>query len=300
MMPPNLRGLLLMTVAVALSTGTHAVIRHLGTDLPPEEVVVVRHAFAFVMLSPFIWRAGVLRTFRTHHFGLLTVRGVIGGLNALAWYTGLTLVPFVVATSLNFMAVLFVTIGAVLFLGEHAGPRRWAAVGFGFLGALIILRPGLEVESPGSMIILLSAVLSGASMLLMKRLTRTESPMTIVCYMYLFRIGISLVPAVMNWVQPSWEALAWFVLIGGVSSIANLAQAHAFKDADATLLAPVRFTRLVWAALIGFFIFAEVPDLWTWVGAAVIAGSISYIAFREAQIRRQTPAAPAAKSDSRD
>lgn len=289
--PPGLRGIILMTISVGLATGTHAVIRHLGSDLPPEEVVVIRHFFALMALSPFIMRAGLRRTLGTHRFGLHVTRGVIGGANALAWYTGLTLVPFVVATSLSFMAVIFLTIGAVLFLGEKAGPRRWSAVIIGFVGALIILRPGIEVIAPGSMLVLLSAVLSGVSMLLLKLLTRTESPLTIVTYMYLFRIGIAAIPAAITWVTPTLEHLVWFVLIGAVSSVTNMAQAQAFKDADATLLAPVRFTRLVWAALIGFFIFAETPDLWTWVGAAVIGGSISYIAFREAQLKKARDAA---------
>lgn len=289
--PPGLRGIILMTISVGLATGTHAVIRHLGSDLPPEEVVVIRHFFALMALSPFIMRAGLRRTLGTHRFGLHVTRGVIGGANALAWYTGLTLVPFVVATSLSFMAVIFLTIGAVLFLGEKAGPRRWSAVIIGFVGALIILRPGIEVIAPGSMLVLLSAVLSGVSMLLLKLLTRTESPLTIVTYMYLFRIGIAAIPAAITWVTPTLEHLLWFVLIGAVSSVTNMAQAQAFKDADATLLAPVRFTRLVWAALIGFFIFAETPDLWTWVGAAVIGGSISYIAFREAQLKKARDAA---------
>ena len=117
--------------------------------------------------------------------------------------------------------------------------------------------------------------------------TRTESPLTIVVYMYLFRIGVSAIPAALHWVTPSLEHLAWFVLIGVISSATNMAQAQAFKDADATLLAPVRFTRLVWAALIGFFVFAEAPDMWTWVGAVVIGGSISYIAYREATLKKQ-------------
>lgn len=286
-MPPSLRGLLLMTVSVGLATATHAVIRHLGTDMPSEEVVVIRHVFALGALSPFILRNGVRRTFRTRRPGVILTRGVIAGLNALAWYKGLTLVPFVVATSLNFCAALFVTIGAVLFLGEKAGIRRWSAVAVGFAGALVILRPGVEVITPGALLVMVSAVLSGASLLLMKLLTRTEAPITIVAYMYLFRIAIALVPASLTWVWPSLESLAWFVLIGVVSSITNIAQAHAFKDADATLLAPVRFTRLVWATLIGVLAFGEIPDFWTIVGALVIGGSISYIAWREARLRRQ-------------
>jgi drug/metabolite transporter (DMT)-like permease len=285
-MPPSLRGIVLMTVSVGMATGTHGVIRHLGSDLPPEEVVVIRHFFALLTLGPFIMRAGLRRTLGTHRFGLHVTRGMIGGANALAWYTGLTLVPFVVATSLSFTAVIFLTVGAVLFLGEKAGPRRWSAVIIGFVGAVIILRPGVEVITPGAMLIMGSAVLSGVSMLLLKLLTRTESPLTIVTYMYLFRIGVAAIPAALHWVTPTLEHLLWFVLIGVVSSATNMAQAQAFKDADATLLAPVRFTRLVWAALIGFFVFAETPDLWTWVGAAVIGGSISYIAFREAQLKK--------------
>lgn len=282
-----MRGLLLMTVSVGLATGTHAVIRHLGTDLPSEEVVVIRHAFALISLSPFIWRTGVRRTLRVRRPGIILVRGLIAGANGLAWYKGLTLVPFVVATSLNFCAALFVTIGAVLFLGEKAGVRRWTAVAVGFLGALVILRPGIEVITPGALLVLLSAVLSGASLLLMKLLTRTEAPITIVTYMYLFRIGIALVPAAFTWVHPSLEDLAWFAVIGVVSSVTNIAQAQAFKEADATLLAPVRFTRLIWATLIGLFAFGEIPDLWTCVGALVIGGSISYIAWREATLKKE-------------
>lgn len=286
-MPRNIRGLLLMTVSVGLATGTHAVIRHLGTDLPSEEVVVIRHAFALAALAPFILRTGILRTLRTRQTGIIWLRGLIAGLNGLAWYKALTLVPFVVATSLNFCAALFVTIGAVLFLGEKAGIRRWSAVVFGFAGALIILRPGVEVITPGATLAIVSAVLSGASLLLMKVLTRTEAPITIVTYMYLFRIAIALVPASLTWIWPSLEHLAWFVLIGVVSSVTNIAQAHAFKDADATLLAPVRFTRLIWATLIGLIAFGEIPDFWTCVGALVIGGSISYIAWREATLRKQ-------------
>jgi drug/metabolite transporter (DMT)-like permease len=282
-----MRGMLLMTLSVGFATGTHAVIRHLGSDMPSEEVVVIRHAFALTALSPFIIRAGILRTLRVRRFRLICVRGVIGGCNALAWYKSLTLLPFVVATSLNFLAALFVTIGAVLFLGEKAGLRRWSAVAAGFLGALVILRPGIEVITPGALLVLLSAVLSGTSMLLLKQLTRSESPLTIVAYMYLSRIGIALIPAAFHWVWPSLNDFLWFVAIGLVSSATNMAQAQAFKEADATLLAPVRFTRLVWAALIGVIAFSEVPDLWTWVGAAIIAGSISYVAWREAKLRKE-------------
>lgn len=291
-MPPNLRGLLLMTFSVGLATGTHAVIRYLGTDLPSEEVVVIRHVFALAALSPFIFRTGIRRTLRARRPGVLTVRGLIAGVNALAWYKGLTLIPFVVATSLNFCAALFVTIGAVLFLGEKAGIRRWSAVTVGFIGALIILRPGIEVITPGALLVMLSAVLSGASLLLMKLLTRTDTPITIVTYMYLFRIGIAMVPAAATWIWPSLENLAWFALIGVVSSATNIAQAHAFKAADATLLAPVRFTRLVWATLIGVVAFGEIPDIWTIVGALVIAASISYIAWREATLRKERAREP--------
>ena len=293
-MPANMRGLLLMTVSVGFATGTHAVIRHLGGDLPSAEVVVIRHAFALAALSPFISRAGIRRTLWARRPRLIVTRGLIGGCNALAWYKSLTLLPFVVATSLNFLAALFVAIGAVLFLGEKAGPRRWAAVVIGFSGAVIILRPGIEVVTPGALLVLLSAVLSGTSMLLLKLLTRTESPLTIVTYMYLFRIGVALIPAALHWAWPSLDDLLLFVLIGIVSSATNMAQAQAFKDADATLLAPVRFTRLVWAALIGVIAFGEIPDLWTWVGAAIIAGSISYIAWREATLRKQKETAAGA------
>ena len=150
-----------------------------------------------------------------------------------------------------------------------------------FLGAVIIIRPGTDVVAVGSMLIVVASAFLGTTMLLLKVLSRTESAVTNVVYMNLFLAVFSLLPAIYVWVWPTFEHLVWFMLIGLVTSIAHLAIAQAFREAEVVVITPIWFTRLIWAALIGFVVFAEVPGVGTWVGAGLIIGSAAYIAIRE-------------------
>ena len=286
----NVRGLLLMVIGTFLSTTYLVFIRILGRDLPIVEILFLRYVFTLVAIMPWVLRTGVGATFRTKRLGFHGMRGVVVVISTMAWYYGISVVPLAEALALNCLAAIFVTVGAVLFLGETAGVWRWSAVCVGLFGAWIILRPGLQVVSAGSMIILFSALGWGATMLFMKVLSRTEKPITIVVYLYVFSILFSSVPTIFAWVTPTPTQLALFAAIGVLSSVGHMAIAQAFKEGEASAIVPADFTRLAWAAFLGYAVFDEVPDIWTIVGAIVIFASTTLIAYRESRSKKSLTA----------
>ncbi len=272
-----------MAAGTLLTTLSLVFIRLLGRDLPTVEVVFLRYAFALAAIAPWILRTGVGATFRTQRLGLHGLRGVIAMVSTVAWYYGITVVPLAEALALNCLAAIFVSVGAVLFLGERAGVERWGAVIVGFAGAWVILRPGLQVVSSGSVIIVFSALGWGATLLFIKVMSRTESPITIVVYLYVCNIVLAFVPSLFAWVTPSLTHLAWLGIIGVLSSVGHLAIAQAFREAEASAVVPADFTRLAWAAILGYLVFAEIPDVWTVTGAGIIFASTTFISYREAR-----------------
>ena len=189
---------------------------------------------------------------------------------------------------------LFATAGAALVLGEVVRARRWTATVVGFLGTLIILRPGFTEITPAMALPVLAAVSMACATLTVKSLSRTESPATIVLYMTLFLTPLSLVPALFVWQWPDLETLGYLIGLGGTGALAHLLMTIAYGKADASAVIPFDYARLPFVAVIAFFLFGEVPDLWTWVGAAVIAASAIYIARREAKVAAGHPAGRAA------
>ena len=281
--PGNVRGVLLMVVGTLVATSSLIFIRFLGEDLPTVEVVFLRHVFSTMAMMPWVLRLGIRNVLRTERRGLHALRGAIGVVSTVAWYQGITMVPLAEALALNCLGTIFVTVGAILFLGETASRDRWVSVVMGFVGAWIILRPGIQAISPGALIVIFAAATWGISLLFMKVLTRTDSAVTIVLYLYVFHIVFTSVPAAIVWIVPTLVHISWLAIVGVLSSVGHLAMAQAFKEADATAVTPVDFTRLIWAALLGMIIFSEVPDPWTMVGAAVIFTSTTFLAYREAQ-----------------
>jgi drug/metabolite transporter (DMT)-like permease len=201
------------------------------------------------------------------------------------------------ATALSFSAVILTSLGAVVFLKERVGLRRWIAIAIGLAGTLIILRPGVQAVSQGSLMVLLSTMLWSCSLLIVKILSRTDSSVTIVFYSAVYFTPLSLIPALFVWQWPTVEQIALMVVIGVLASVAHLGMAQAFKEADATVVMPLDFTRLIWAAGVGYFVFGEFPDLWTWAGGAVIVASAVYIAYRESAAK---PAVTVTDAPARD
>jgi drug/metabolite transporter (DMT)-like permease len=269
-------------------------VREAAAELHPFEITFFRCVFGFAVLIPWIVKVGP-GALKTRKIGFYTVRGLVSLISMLAWFYGVTLIPLATATALNFTSPLFSTLGAALVLRETVRLRRWTALTVGFIGVIVILRPGTEALDPNALLIIFSALTGGMNVVTVKFLARTESPNAIVTYLMLYLTPLSLFPALFVWQWPSLLAVLWLVVLGALGTISHLSIVRAYGLVDASACAPFEFLRLPFAAFLGYAIFQEVTDLWTWIGASAIAASAIYVAHREAQLARiRAPAPPPA------
>lgn len=291
--PGPMRGAVFMIVSAmnfALMAGT---IRYLGERLHPFELAFFRNFFGLVFMAPWVLRTGMagLRTSSIRKYGL---RGLTAIIAMLCWFYGLAMMPIAEATALSFTAPIFASIGAIFFLGERMGVRRWSAIVVGFAGTLIILRPGISTISLPSLVVLGGSAAVAGSIIMVKILSRTEPASLIVTYMGIYLVPMSLIPAMFVWTTPTGTEWLWLIFIGGVATVAQLAVTSAYAAAEATVILPFDYTRLLFVSVVGYFAFGEKPDAWTWVGAAIIASSAIYIARREAKRSRAATVAETA------
>ena len=261
-----------------------ALIRHLSQELHPFEIVFFRNALGLAFLLPWLLRVGLGRL-RTRRYGLHGLRVVIGLTAMLCWFTAVTLMPIAEATALSFTAPLFGTLGAALVLREKVQGRRWAAIAVGFAGAMIILRPGIEALTGPALLVLAASVSMACGVLVVKTLSRTDSATAIVFYMGLLMTPLSLVPALFVWQAPALAGWLGLVALGGLATLGHLMFVRALATADASAVLPFDFSRLIFVAFLGFVFFGEQPDVWTWIGAAVIFMATLSTARREARAK---------------
>lgn len=289
-MPAFLTGvsgaLILAVASTLIFASMHALVRHLSGNLHPVEIAFFRSIFGLAAIAPLMWRVGP-PVLISRNPGLLAVRGLVGSLSLMTWFYGLSITPIATATALSFTSVIFASIGAAIFLKERMRLRRWTAVALGFAGVLIIVRPGFAVFEPGSLVIVLAATLWGVGIVLVKTIARTDETVTIVAWTAIWLIIGTAIPAWFFWVPPTWQQLGWLLLIGILGTAGTFAWTEALKTADASLVIPTDFTRLVWAGAIGLVAFGEIPDRWMWIGAALIIGSTLYIGLREAKLTKE-------------
>jgi drug/metabolite transporter (DMT)-like permease len=287
-MSPAARAALLMIAATALFAVMNAIVRLCAETLPPTEVAFFRCFFSLVVMLPWIARYGV-SALKTQRMKLYSVRAVIQVLSMFCWFTAVSLIPLAEATALSFTGPLFATAGAALILREQVGWRRWSAVVVGFIGVMIVLRPGTVSLTLGAGLALGSALMGAAGWLMVKSLARTEPTPAIVAYMMIYLTPLSLLGALPVWQWPGLAELPWLIALGVLGAVAHLCFTHSLAMADASAVMPYDYLRLPAAAILAYLMFAEVPTVWTWLGAAVIALSTMYIAHREmVRLRRRT------------
>jgi len=281
---PGLAALVLMLIASLALASMHGSVRFVSASLHPFEIAFFRNVFGFCVLIPWLMRIG-LAAFATGRLPLHVIRGFLNAGSMLMWFLGLSLIPLAEATALSLASPLIATVGAILLLGEPMRGHRWLGLALGIVGMLAILRPGFEEISLGAAAVLLSAVLVTASKLIAKTLTRTDSPTTIVAWLTLLMIPVTAVPAAFVWQTPTVSELLMLLGIGALGSCGHLCLVHAYRLADVGLVEPLVFFRLVWAALLGFLIFAEIPDIWVWIGGLSIVAATTHLARREGRVR---------------
>jgi drug/metabolite transporter (DMT)-like permease len=281
-----LRPALLMTLSAVLF-GTMAItIRYASAQLHPFEIAFFRSLFGALFTLPFVYRGG-MEMLRTPLLGFYVVRCAVGIASMCAGFWAMVHLPLAQAVSLYYATPLFVTIGAVLVLGEVVRVRRWTAVIVGFIGVLIIVRPGTSSFSAASLIAIGAAALSGGVTISIKYLSRTEPANRIVLLTQLLWVPLSLPMALPVWLWPHGETWLWAILSGMLGTTAHMCWTRALQRADASLIAPISFVQLPVVSVLAYLCFGEKLGAGTVLGSAVIFASNVYIAQREARLARR-------------
>lgn len=284
-MPAFSSASLYMILSVSLFTISHGVVRALGQEIHPFEIAFTTNLFSFVVFLPWLVKTR-FRALKTDNISSHWIRAIFNVGAIIGWYYALTMTPLADAVALSLAGPLVVTLGAVLFLGETARLRRWIALVIGVMGALLIIRPGFDTISVGYWFVIISLVCTAGSRLITKKLTISISPAANGAWLALLQIPITFSLALFVWQWPSFIQLSLMATVGLLAGCAYYTLTFAYNKSDVGALEPLNFVRLVIAALIGYFVFSENIDLWTWIGGAVIVSSTTYVAHREAARQR--------------
>lgn len=287
--PGNSRGvvwLLLFTVSFAVAD---VLAKTMGQQMNLLVLLFLRYLISLVFIVPVVLYVGV-GTLKTERPGVHALRSAISVTAQLLVYYALVNMMVADVTAIGFTRPLFVTLLAVLFLAEAVGWRRWTATAIGFVGVFIMLGPtaaGVNYLAAGAA--LLGTLMFGVSMIMVRRFAPTEPPIRFVFYYHLAGALLSLGPAIWFWKTPDLPAFGFIVAVAFMSTIAMTFGIRAYSVAEASIVGPVEYVRLLFAAALGYAVFREVPGPATWIGAAVIIGATLYIARVEAR-RRSEPA----------
>lgn len=283
--PTPILAISLMAIAAVLFVVMHTIVRGMAGELHPFEIAFFRAFLGIFVLGPVVIRDRGA-SLRTTKIKLHALRGVLNAGAMLSFFYGLSITPLAQVTALGFSAPLFATVLAVIFLGEVVRLRRWTAIVIGFIGTLIILRPGVIEVGIGPILILASSAIWAVALMVIKVMTRTESSVTIALYASIFLSPIVLAAALPFWEWPTLEQFGRMFVLATFGTIAQTLMNQSLKLADTSVVLPVDFTKLIWAAILGFLVFGEIPDIYTWIGGFLIFASTTYIAIRESRLKK--------------
>ncbi len=285
-LPSNVKGGTILMFAAAGFGTMIALIKLTGENLHVAQILLIRQLVMSLIVAPAIFR-GFPGTLKTNHLGLQLLRVVLALVAMGFGFTAVVHMPLADATAIGFAKSFFVTICAIFVLDEVIGVRRWSAVVIGFIGVMIVLRPGFDGFTIYGVYALIGAAGAGAVMVVIRILTRTESPTTILTYQAL-GVGLAVaVPGIWFWQWPSPFEWALLILMGLISYGAQMLNIIAYKHGEASVMASLDYVRLIYSVFFGWLLFETLPDVWTWLGAMVIIAASIYTIHREAQ-RKQT------------
>jgi len=262
-------------------------VKLLSNDLHPIIICFYRCLMGLIIITPFVARNN-FKALQTDNMRLQIFRALINIISMICWFSAIGMMHFEKATALGFTTPLFTTVLAVLVLGEVIRFHRTAALLLGFIGILIIIRPGYLPFEFGTILMLIASFSFSFVLIFVKKLSATDSSLTIIFYHLIYMTPIFFILSLFYWENINLNQLIIFTLMGASGLLSHWCLAQAFKMSDTTFVMPLQFTKLIWASLIGLFIFAEQPDIWTWVGGVIIFISVVYITYREAFKKKGT------------
>lgn len=266
---PTLQAAGWMLISAFGYSASISIVHHLAGRLPVFEIALARNVFGLMFMLPWLMKVG-LGAMRTQHWGKHAIRGMLSASNVWFLFAALAYAPVADVSAITFMMPIVASVLAVLILKERTSIPQWVAAFAGFAGALIVIRPGMAEFNPG-LLFAVGAVCSGSFVaLLIKTLLKYDSGDTVAAWLFISHIVIGIVPAIIVWVTPTWQEIMWLILLGYLGTVIQRAFNRSMALADATVVLPYNFTRLIWAALFGYLFFAQLPDIWTWTGGTVI------------------------------
>lgn len=285
-LPPNVQGALWLVSGGFIFTTNGMMIRLLSAEVESVQTAFFRAFFSVLMLLPLMLNGRVKPWHSQRKVGHFW-RTLMGTVSMVLGFYAVSMLPLADATALAFSQPLFSVVVAALIVGEKVRWRRWGATLVGFAGVLVMVRPGAGSLQPGAIVALANAMTVALSILLVKRLSDSESPLMILTQFAIFSTLLLVVPAIWVWRWPS--AWGWALAVG-VSASATVSQyfwVQAFKSGEMSAVAPFEYLRLPFAVFVGWLVWGEMPVIWTYVGAAIVIASALYIAHREHQLARE-------------
>ena len=284
-MSKNLFAILLILISIFFGSTMGALMRLAQTDLNIYSAGFLRFFLGLVIITPYILKSK-FKVYKTKNFTVHLIRAILNLPAMLLGFAALTIVPFEKISALHFIVPFIVTILAVIFLKEKIHLYRISALFIGFIGMLVILRPGIINISIGIQMALLSSFIWAIVIIITKKLTESDTAITILTYQYTFMTFLSFVIVLFFWSIPSLSSLIYIFLAACSGTILHIALNHAYKLVDVSMTQPFSFLGLVVASLYGYFLFDENPDMFTWIGSLIIFVGVTLIAYREIKLNK--------------
>lgn len=283
-LPPNIRGILWLVMGSLAFSVNDLLVKSLGKSMSPFQMAFFRYGIGFLIMAPVFMRMGVggLKTSRP---GIHGARLILACIAQVGVYTSVVYLPLADATALAFSRILFTTIVAVIVLREVVSGGRWTATLAGFVGVIIMVRPGGDVD-PISLVAIGAACTFAVANVMIRMMSTTEPPNRILFYYQAGGIVVFLPPTILLWQTPP-DLLSWVMAlaIGILTAVGMIGFIRGFAVGEASVIGPTEYIRLIFAAGFGLLIFGEIPDRWTIAGALVIVACTSFIARMEARKR---------------
>ena len=289
--PQYLAGALWMVASGLLFILVYICVRFLASDMSSAQAAFLRYCFGLVFLIPVFMKIRI-KSIHRDSLKLYVMRGIVHGMAVILWFYAMARIPIAEVTAIGYTTPIYTALGAVLVLKERIHVRRMIAIAVGFIGMLIILRPGFVELKLGAVAQFFAAICFAGSFLFAKKLTARESSSEILAMMTICCTLFLLPAALIDWRAPTLAELAGLALVAVFATAGHYAVTQSIAKAPLTVTQPFAFLQLVWAVVFGYWLFDEVPDVWVFVGALVIIGSISYISHREAVSARVKPKSP--------
>ena len=279
-MNQSIIGILWMVITTILFVGVTATVRYLEGEVPAPQAAFLRYAIGTVMLAPSLITLTKFKPDRSL-FNKFVLRGFVHSIGVTLWFYAMSVMPVAEVTAIGFLTYIFVSIGASIFLKEKLHKHRLSAILISFIGALIILRPGFKVIESGQLGMLIATMVFTASYLIAKVVSKERTSSEIVAMLSIFTTIFLIPSAIYSWEPLSLEALLILSFTALIATLGHITMTKAIKAAPMVVTQPVLFLQLVWASMVGLFIFDEEFDLFVIIGGTVIMLCVCYVSYRE-------------------